>query len=31
MLFKNFVSYLHIHSNDAAGTILPSRSAPVDL
>jgi hypothetical protein len=30
MLTKNSVSFLYIRTNDAAGTILPSRSAPVD-
>jgi len=30
MLIKNSVWCLHIRSNDAAGMIVPSRSAPVD-
>jgi len=30
MFIKNSVSILHIRTNDAAGTILPPRSAPVD-
>jgi hypothetical protein len=30
MFIKNSVSIMHIRTNDAAGMILPSRSAPVD-
>jgi len=30
MFIQNSVKYLHIRSNDAAGMILPSRSAPID-
>ena len=30
MFIKNSVSILHNRSNDAAGIILPPRSAPVD-
>ena len=30
MFIKNSVRFLHIRTNDAAGMILLSRSAPVD-
>lgn len=30
MLIKNSVRFLHIRSNDSAGMIVPSGSAPVD-